>query len=72
MCISFFVQAPTAYVVGRTYQRFGYKTLLMLAHVILPVRCATCALLAMYYPNQYALAATQIIDGVGAGETQTD
>ena len=33
----------------------------------LPCRCLTLGLLAMYAPNQYALAATQVFEGIGAG-----
>jgi len=67
LCIFYLVQAPTAYIVGITYNTFGYKKLLMLGHIILPLRCTICGLLAMYYPNKYALVATQIFDGIGAG-----
>ena len=55
LCIFYFVQAPTAYIVGLTHERFGYKKLLMVSHLILPIRCVSCGLLAMYYPNRYAL-----------------
>ena len=67
LCIFYFVQAPTAYIVGLTHGRFGFKTLLMVRHLVLPIRCVFCGLLAMYYPNKYALATTQIFDGIGAG-----
>jgi len=67
LCIFYFVQAPTAWVVGQTYQRFGYKKLLLFGILALPCRCLTLGLLAMYAPNQYALAATQVFEGIGAG-----
>ena len=67
LCIFYFVQAPTAYIVGNYCERVGYKKLLLVAHLILPVRCTTVALLAMYAPNQYLLAATQVFEGLGAG-----
>lgn len=65
--ITYFVQAPTAYWVGKTYQRFGYKNLLLLGHFVLPVRCTILALLAIYYPNKWLIAATQVFEGIGAG-----
>jgi MFS family permease len=67
LCLFYFVQAPTAYIVGRLCERVGYKKLLLVAHLILPVRCTTVALLAMYAPSQYLLAATQVFEGLGAG-----
>jgi len=67
LCIVYLVQAPTAYVVGRIHDRYDYKTMLIVGHLILPVRCVLCALLAMFNPNRYALAATQILEGLGAG-----
>merc|ERR1712032_300192 len=67
MCLTYVVQAPTSFIVGLTYKRFGYKNMLMVALIILPVRCLNLALLAIYFPNQYALAATQFWEGLGAG-----
>ena len=67
MCITYIVQAPVSFIMGKHYKRFGYKNLLMLGLAILPLRCLNLALFAMYWPNQYALAATQIWEGVGSG-----
>jgi len=67
LCAFYLLQAPTAYIVGKNCKRVGFKNFLLLAHVLLPIRCTICALLAMYFPNQYALVATQIFDGMGAG-----
>ena len=67
MCITYIVQAPVSFIIGKHYKRFGYKNLLMLGLAILPLRCLNLALFAMYWPNQYALAATQIWEGVGSG-----
>jgi len=67
MCITYIVQAPVSFIIGKNYKRFGYKNILMLGLAILPLRCLNLALFAMYWPNQYALAATQIWEGVGSG-----
>jgi MFS family permease len=67
LCIFYFIQAPTSYFVVRLSGRFSYKSMLLVAHLILPVRCTTVALLAMYNRNRYALAATQVFEGLGAG-----
>jgi len=67
LSIIYLVQAPTAYMVGKIQNRFEYKTILMVGHLSLPIRCALCALLAIYFPNRYALAATQIFEGFGSG-----
>ena len=58
---------PVSFIIGKNYKRFGYKNILMLGLAILPLRCLNLALFAMYWPNQYALAATQIWEGVGSG-----
>lgn len=67
LCIFYFVQAPTAYIVGLTYHRFGYKNILLVGHLVLPIRCTVLALCARFVPNRYALVSTQVFDGIGAG-----
>uniref|UniRef100_A0A7S0Q2F5 Major facilitator superfamily (MFS) profile domain-containing protein n=1 Tax=Coccolithus braarudii TaxID=221442 RepID=A0A7S0Q2F5_9EUKA len=67
LCIFYCVQAVSTYIVGRTYKRFSYKTLLLLAILILPIRCSMLAFLTMFAPNEFALVSTQIFEGVGAG-----
>eukprot|EP00964_Phaeocystis_antarctica_P161630 scaffold133482_cov93-Phaeocystis_antarctica.AAC.1 len=59
LCINYFVQAPTAYIVGLTYHRFGYKKILLVGHLVLPIRCTVLALCARFVPNRYALVSTQ-------------
>eukprot|EP00316_Scyphosphaera_apsteinii_P012458 CAMPEP_0119299946 /NCGR_PEP_ID=MMETSP1333-20130426/1958_1 /TAXON_ID=418940 /ORGANISM="Scyphosphaera apsteinii, Strain RCC1455" /LENGTH=424 /DNA_ID=CAMNT_0007301555 /DNA_START=112 /DNA_END=1386 /DNA_ORIENTATION=+ len=67
LCIFYFVQAPTSFIVGNNCERFGYKKVLLLGHIMLPVRCAILGVLQLFYPNQYAITATQIFDGLCSG-----
>ena len=47
--------------------RFDHKRIITVAFVLLPVRCAMIATMVAYWSNLWALMATQIIDGMGAG-----
>ena len=40
---------------------------LLLAHIMLPIRCLSLGLLMRYFPNRWALTATQALEGIGAG-----
>ena len=40
---------------------------LVVGHLILPIRCTMLALLAMFERNKYALASTQVFDGLCSG-----
>jgi len=81
LTIFYLVQAPTAYLMGKHADRFHYKTMLIVAHCILPVRCAVLAALsfqsgadastASSSPNPYAVVSTQIFDGLAAGVYDT-
>ena len=71
LLIFYFVQAPTAFLVGKYVDKMNYKNMLLLAHLVLPIRCAILALLVVFWDNKYAITATQIFDGIGAGVYDT-
>ena len=71
LLIFYFVQAPTAFFVGKYVDKMNYKNMLLLAHIVLPIRCAMLAMLVVFWDNKYAITATQIFDGIGAGVYDT-
>ena len=71
LLIFYFVQAPTAFFVGKYVDKMNYKNMLLLAHFVLSIRCAILAVLVVFWDNKYAITATQIFDGIGAGVYDT-
>jgi len=68
LLIFYFAQGVTSYGMIYLVQKFQPKTLLVIAHLVLPVRCALIVIIIfMWDGNRYALTATQVLDGVGAG-----
>merc|ERR1719491_2051355 len=67
MLIFFIAQAITAHLVKYALDICSAKSLLILAHLALPVRCALLAVMINIWDNRFAICATQILDGVGAG-----
>jgi len=67
MLVFFIAQAITAHLVKYALDIFSAKSLLILAHLALPVRCALLAVMINIWDNKYAICATQILDGIGAG-----
>jgi len=67
MLIFFIAQAITAHLVKYALDICSAKSLLILAHLALPARCALLAVMINIWDNRFAICATQILDGVGAG-----
>ena len=60
-----------AWVMGKMIDKgYDYRTPVFLGFGSLPVRCGVILALVYAWPNPYALIATQIIDGVGAGASR--
>ena len=57
-----------AWTMGKMLDRgYSYRAPVLLGFGSLPVRCGVILALVYAWPNPYALIATQVIDGVGAG-----
>jgi len=67
LIVFFLFQAITAFAMSYAVERFDHKRIMIVAFVVLPVRCAMIACMVAYWNNPWALVATQILDGVGAG-----
>ena len=67
LLVAFMVQAVTSYIVGKYATKMNYKFWLLIAHLVLPIRCTILAILVATWDNRYAMTATQIFDGIGAG-----
>jgi len=67
LMIFFFSQAITAHAMSFAVDRFDHKRIMIVAFVLLPVRCALISSMIIYWSNPWALIATQIIDGLAAG-----
>jgi len=68
LLIFYFAQGFTSYGMITFVKKFSPKTLLVVAHLVLPVRCALIVIIIFFgNGNRYALAATQFLDGIGAG-----
>ena len=60
-----------AWAMGKMIDRgYGYRLPVFIGFGSLPVRCGVILALVYAWPNPYALIATQIIDGVGAGASR--
>ena len=58
----------TALTMGKMIEmNLGYKLPMFIGFGALSVRCTTLVLLLYFFPNTYALIATQLIDGIGDG-----
>jgi len=51
--------------------KFDPKRIILVAFVVLPIRCTLVAIMVLYRSNPWALVATQILDGIGAGVYDT-
>jgi MFS family permease len=71
MLVAFFCQAITTYIMSYTVDKFAHKSIMMVAFLILPIRCALIAVLVSYWSNPWALAATSTLEGLGAGVYDT-
>jgi len=60
-------QALTNLVLRNIIEKVTPKTLLMFAHFVLLFRCGLIVILIEWWDNNYALTATQVMDGIGAG-----
>jgi len=67
MLLFFLSQASTAKLMDSALTMVSAKKLLILAHIVLPVRCCILAITITYFDNNYIICATQIFDGIGAG-----
>jgi len=67
LLLFYFAQAITAYVMTKAVENMDHKTLLVLAHLVLPIRCGLIAIMVTWWDNKYAICSTQLLDGVGAG-----
>jgi len=67
LLLFYFAQAITAYVMTKAVEMVDHKTLLVLAHLVLPLRCGLIAIMVTWWDNKYAICSTQLLDGVGAG-----
>mmetsp|Transcript_55438 Transcript_55438/g.61869 ORF Transcript_55438/g.61869 Transcript_55438/m.61869 type:complete len:328 (+) Transcript_55438:778-1761(+) len=67
LLLFYFAQAITAYVMTKAVEIVDHKTLLVLAHLVLPIRCGLIAIMVTWWDNKYAICSTQLLDGVGAG-----
>jgi len=57
---------PVAHFAGRWTQRYGRKPTFLIALLAVPLRCGAILLLSAFTESQYALLATQVLDGVSA------
>lgn len=72
LLIAYFAQGVTSYGMITFVKKFSPKTLLVIAHLVLPLRCAFIVIIIFFgNGNRYALAATQILEGIGAGVYDT-
>jgi len=67
LLLNFFAQAITAQVMTKAVDKVDSKTLLVLAHLVLPIRCGLLAIMVRWWDNDYAILSTQLLDGIGAG-----
>jgi len=67
LLLFYFAQAITAQVMTKAVEKVDHKTLLVLAHLVLPIRCGLIAVMVKWWDNKYAICSTQLLDGVGAG-----
>jgi MFS family permease len=67
----YFFQAITSYIMIHAIDRFPHKNIMMVAFLVLPIRCASIAILIAYWNNPWALAATSAFEGIGAGVYDT-
>lgn len=67
LLLSFLVQAMTNQAIRILIERVQLKTLFIAANVVLLLRCTAIVLLIEMWANTYALVATQVLDGIGAG-----
>jgi len=67
LLLFYFAQAITAQVMTKAVETVDHKTLLVLAHLVLPIRCGLIAIMITWWDNKYAICSTQLLDGVGAG-----
>jgi len=67
LLLFYLFQALTNLVLRNVIEKVTPKTLLIFAHFVLLVRCAMIVILIEWWDNKYALTATQVMDGIGAG-----
>jgi len=67
LLLFYFAQAITAQVMTKAVEKVDHKILLVLAHLVLPIRCGLIAIMITWWDNKYAICSTQLLDGVGAG-----
>ena len=67
LLLFYFAQTITAQVMMKAVETVDHKTLLVLVHLILPIRCGLIAIMVTRWDNKYAICSTQLLDGVGAG-----
>jgi len=63
----YFFQGITAHLMQFFILKVSPKTILVWAHIVLPMRCCLIVLFITFFDNKYIVCATQIFDGIGAG-----
>ena len=67
LLIFYVFQAITAQIMRTAIKKVQMKTLLVYAHIFLLVRCVVIAVMIEWLDNPYALASTQLLEGITGG-----
>jgi len=71
LLLNYFAQAITAQVMTKAVDKVDSKTLLVLAYLVLPIRCGLLAIMIKWWDNDYAILSTQLLHGIGGGIYKT-
>jgi len=68
LLLAYAVQGITARVMEKLWiEKISHRHLVIVAHIILPIRCVVAGLLIYFWDNSYALSGSMILEGLGAG-----
>jgi len=71
LIVFFFSQAITAHLMTFVVNKFDPKRIILIAFIVLPIRCTFISIMILFWSNPWALVSTQIFDGIGAGVYDT-